>query len=602
MNEIKSVAIYCRVSTEEQASEGYSISAQLQTLRQYASLYGWQIAEEYVDEGISGKDIKGRPAMQRLISDIDKDKFQAVIVWKISRLSRNMLDTLMLLDKFEYYDVKFISYSENFDTSSPIGKLVVQLMASIAEMERNTLSENVKLGMTQRAKEGSWNGGVVFGYDSIEKELIINPKEAEIVQLIFTLYVEGKGLKAMANHLNKVGYRTKRNKHFSINGIAIILDNPVYIGKIRWLQVENWDKKRKRGKNPNPIIVDGKHDAIISDELWNIAQARRKSKSFKQRQSNEPFLLGSILRCPDCGKGMVPSITTYTQKDGNKRKHRYYVCGTFHNKGSAACKANSIRAYDTEDAVINRIKEFLNDSADFSKTIENINKDTVQSNMKLKEQLKNIEKKLNEANAMQEKYLEAFEQNLFPISILQEQLQKLAKSKNDLDQKKNELSVQLSSSDIKIFSPDVVRHLLEMYVQVFQQSSREKKKQLFQLLLNKITVKQSDGRSRTVDKVELDFDFSEVNLSKTFTLIHILYLESDHSEENSSSNPDSKDKMPPYLQIFLPLFMVRFPPNYPKRPINLLNQYQPHQLMRKRHPRKAQLLIRSLQHVLTQSK
>jgi site-specific DNA recombinase len=567
--EIKSVAIYCRVSTEEQASEGYSISAQLQTLRQYAHLYGWQIAEEYVDEGISGKDIKGRPAMQRMISDVEKDKFQAILVWKISRLSRNLLDTLVLLDKFEEYDVKFISYSENFDTSSPIGKLVVQLMASIAEMERNTLSENVKLGMTQRAKEGSWNGGVVFGYDSIEKELIINRKEAETVQLIFTLYAEGNGLKAITNHLNKVGFRTKRGKYFSINGIATILDNPIYNGKIRWLQVENWDKKRRRGKNVNPILAEGQHEAIISDELWNIVQARRQSRSFKQRQSNEPFLLSSILRCPDCGQGLVPSITTHTLKDGSKRKHRYYVCNVFHNKGSAACKANSIKAYEAEDAVYNRITEFLNDSASFSQMIENINKDTVHTNVKLKEQLEIIETELKESIAMQEKYMEAFEQNLFPISILQERLQKLAKSKNDLEQKKNELSVQLSSSDSKIIPPDVVRYLLEMYVQVYQQSSREKKKQLFQLLLNKITVKQTEGRSRTVDAIELDFDFSDVNLSKTFTLIHTLYLESDHSEENSSSKPDSKDKMPPYLQLFLPLFMVRFTPINPKRTIHL---------------------------------
>jgi site-specific DNA recombinase len=316
--------------------------------------------------------------MQRMISDVENDKFQAVLVWKISRLSRNMLDTLVLLDKFEEYDVKFISYSENFDTSSPIGKLVVQLMASIAEMERNTLSENVKLGMTQRAKECSWNGGVVFGYDSIEKELIVNSKEAEVVQLIFTLYTEGKGLKAMANNLNKAGYITKHGKHFSINGIATILDNTVYNGKIQWLQVENWDKKRRRGKNANPILVEGKLEAIISDEIWNLVQAKRQSKSFKQRQSNEPFLLSSILRCPDCVQGMVPSITTYTRKDGSKRKHRYYVCGEFHNKGSSACKTNSIKAYEAEDAVINRITEFLNDSAGFSQTIESINKDTVQ--------------------------------------------------------------------------------------------------------------------------------------------------------------------------------------------------------------------------------
>jgi site-specific DNA recombinase len=508
--------------------------------------------------------------MQRLISDVDKGKFQAILVWKISRLSRNMLDTLVLLDKFEEYDVKFISYSENFDTSSPIGKLVVQLMASIAEMERNTLSENVKLGMTQRAREGSWNGGVVFGYDSVEKELIVNPKEAEIVQLIFTLYAEGSGLKAIANHLNKGSYRTKRGKHFLINGIATILDNPIYNGKIRWLQVENWDKKRRRGKNANPILVEGKHEVIISNELWNIVQARRQNNSFKQRQSNEPFLLSGILRCPTCGHGMVPSITTSTKKDGEKRKHRYYVCGVFHNKGSAACKPNSIRAYDAEDAVINRITVFLNDSDGFHKTLENINKYTVQSNVKLKEQLESIETKLREANAIQEKYMEAFEQNLLPVSMLQERLQKLTNSRNDLEQKKNELSVQLSSSDSKTIPPDVVRHLLEQYVQAFQQSPREKRKQLFQLLLNKITIKQADIRSRTIDKIELDFDFTEINLSKTFTLLHILYLESDYSEESSSSI-DSEDKKPPYFQLFLPLFMVRFPPINPKRPINLLH-------------------------------
>jgi site-specific DNA recombinase len=138
----------------------------------------------------------------------------------------------------------------------------------------------------------------------------------------------------------------------------------------------------------------------------------------------------------------------------------------------------------------------------------------------VKEQLEAIEKELKEANALQEKYMGAFKQNLFPVSILQERLQKLAKSKNDLEQKKNELSVQLSSSDTKIIPPDQVRYLLEKYVKVFQQSSREKKKQLFQLLLNKISIKQTNGLSRTVDKIELDFDFSEVNLSKAFTLIH----------------------------------------------------------------------------------
>ncbi|MCR2822738.1 recombinase family protein [Lederbergia panacisoli] len=584
MDKIRKVAIYCRVSTEEQAREGYSIQAQLQTLRQYAQLYGWEIAEEYVDEGISGKNITGRPAMRKLVADIERDKFQAVLVWKISRLSRNMLDTLKLLDRLEDYGVKFISYSENFDTGTPIGRLVVQLMASIAEMERNTLSENVKLGMKQRALEGYWNGGIVLGYDLIEKELVINQNEAAIVQLIFNLYANGKGLRAISNHLNKAGYKTKRNRYFSINGVAQILDNIVYNGKISWLKFEDWDTKRRRGKNPNPIIVEGKHEAIISDELWGIVRARRKSRSFKQRQSHEPFLLSGLLRCPDCNQGMVPAIASYTRKDGTKRKYRYYVCGDFHNKGTAACKSNSVKAYEAEESIIKRIETFLSSENMLLNTLQQINMNSKDSLTKLNKNFEQIEERLSEIEILQNRYMEAFEKNTLPTIILQERLQKIANEKSELEQKKNDITVQLSSHDSKIIPPDLVEILLEQFISIFKVASREKKKHLLQLLIKKISVKQLLDKSRTVNEIELDFDFSEVNISKTFILIHLLYRETDN--ENLFSIPASDKELPSYLQIFLPLFMVRFPFNYPKRPIHLLHQDQPHQLMWKSHLRK----------------
>src|SRR5699024_2476879 len=490
--DISRVAIYARVSTEEQAKEGFSIAAQLQTLRQYAQIYNWEVIDEYVDEGISGKSVKGRPEMKRLIKDVENERFDAVIVWKISRLSRNMLETLMILDKFEKYNVKFISYSENFDTSSPIGRLVLQIMASIAEMERNTLAENVKLGMKQRALEGRWNGGVVFGYDTVKKELVINEKEAEVVQLIFRMYANGKGLRAISNHLNKAGYKTKRNRYFSINGVSQILDNVIYNGKISWLKFENWDSKRRKGKNPNPILVEGKHEPIISDELWSVVRARRKSKSFKQRQSNEPFLLSGLLRCPDCGQGMVPSITTHTRKDGTKRKHRYYVCSDFHNKGSAACKANSIKAYKAEETVI-----------------------------------KKIEIRLKEIEQLQAKYMDAFEKNTLPVDILQERLQKVSNDKRGLEQKKNEIIIQLGSIDSKVIQPDLIENLLKKFLSVYRKTSRENKKQLLQLLIDNISIKQID-KSRTIKNIELEFDFTELNISKTFILIHLLYRETDN--------------------------------------------------------------------------
>lgn len=477
--EIKRVAIYARVSTEEQAKEGFSIAAQLQTLRQYAQVYKWEVVDEYVDEGISGKSVNGRPEMQRLIKDVENERFDAVIVWKISRLSRNMLDTLMILDKFEKYNVKFISYSENFDTSSPIGRLVLQIMASIAEMERNTLSENVKLGMKQRALEGRWNGGVVFGYDTVKKELVINEEEAKIIQLIYHMYANGKGLRAISNYLNKAGFRTKRNRHFSINGVAQILDNVVYNGKISWLKVENWDTKRRKGKNPNPILVEGKHEAIISDELWNVVRARRKSKSFKQRQSNEPFLLSGLLRCPDCGQVMVPSITTHTRRDGTKRKHRYYVCSDFHNKGSAACKANSIKAYEAEDTVIKKIEQFSSNKKKLYKTLLDISSSSANLISQLNKELVGIERRLKEIEQLQTKYMEAFEKNTLPVDILQERLQKVSNEKRELEQKKNEIAVRLSSFDSKVIQSELMKCCLKNFYSLISRHQEKIKNSYF---------------------------------------------------------------------------------------------------------------------------
>lgn len=568
VTEIQRVAIYARVSTEEQAKEGFSIAAQLQTLRQYAQIYNWEVIDEYVDEGISGKSVKGRPEMKRLIKDVENERFDAVIVWKISRLSRNMLETLMILDKFEEYNVKFISYSENFDTSSPIGRLVLQIMASIAEMERNTLAENVKLGMKQRALEGRWNGGVVFGYDTVKKQLVINEKEAEVVQLIFHMYANGKGLRAISNHLNKAGYKTKRNRYFFINGVAQILDNVIYIGKISWLKFENWESKRRKGKNPNPILVEGKHEPIISDELWSVVRARRKSKSFKQRQSNEPFLLSGLLRCPDCGQGMVPSITTYTRKDGTKRKHRYYVCSDFHNKGSAACRANSIKAYELEETVIKKIEQLSSNKKKLYKILTDISSNSAHSISQLNKGLVEIEKLLKEIEKLQARYMEAFEKNTLPVDILQESLQKVSNEKRELESEKNEIATQLGSIDSKVIQPDLIEKLLKKFLSVYKKSSRENQKQLLQLLIDNITIKQED-KSRSIKNIELEFDFTEMNISKTFILIHLLYRETDN--EHTLSIPASDKELTPYLQQFLPLFVVRFPPINPKRPIDLLH-------------------------------
>src|SRR5699024_5208975 len=185
-------------------------------------------------------------------------------------------------------------------------------------------------------------------------------------------------------------------------------------------------------------------------------------------------------------------------------------------------------------------------------------------------------KQLKEIEQLQTRYMEAFEKNTLPVDILQERLQKVSNDKRGLEQKKNEIIIQLGSVDSKVIQPELIEKLLKKFLSVYEKSSRENKKQLLQLLIDNIAIKQID-RPRTIKNIELKFDFTEMNISKTFILIHLLYRETDN--ENTFSIPASDKELPPYLQQFLPLFVVRFPSINPPCSIHLLQQYQTHQLM-----------------------
>lgn len=271
---VKRVAIYARVSTTEQAEEGYSIDEQQRLLTEWCEKNGYIVHEVYADRGISGKSIKKRPALIKLIDDAQNKRFDVVLVWKTNRLARNILDLLKIVEVFDQNYISFRSYTENHETETSQGKLQFHMLAAIAEFERNTISENVKMGMLARAREGKWNGGRVLGYDLVDistqtdkrkhTKLVINEKEAKTVKRIFELYISGNGYKAIANRVNKEGHTGKRGKPFSISTIKTILENPVYVGMIRYDVRRNWTDKRRGDINPNPILQHGEHEPIIS--------------------------------------------------------------------------------------------------------------------------------------------------------------------------------------------------------------------------------------------------------------------------------------------------------------------------------------------------
>ncbi|GGJ55268.1 recombinase family protein [Virgibacillus salexigens] len=368
----KRAAIYARVSTEEQ-TKGFSLRSQVDYLKEYLERKGYKNIEVFVDDGYSGKNFD-RPNIQRLMRNLQQ--FDAIAVWKVDRLSRNNEHVLNLINNhLKPYDKKLLISTCDIDSSTANGYMFISLLGTFAEYERTQIIERVSSGMEKRAKSGKWNGGKVLGYDSTNGVLSVNDEESLVVKEIFELRANGKGYKSIVNHINTKGYRTKKGNPFGINSIKTILENPIYAGFIRWGKFKNWSEKRRGGKQSNIELVKGEHPAIIDEELWERVQliTREHKEKFPKTSNFEgEFVLSGILKCPQCGKGMVMSKS---KKRNSDDYYLYYQCQNFHQKGLAACNSNLIVKEDIEKKVLQRIKGLLTHPQIISGILENIDRE-----------------------------------------------------------------------------------------------------------------------------------------------------------------------------------------------------------------------------------
>ncbi|MEK5065945.1 recombinase family protein [Cytobacillus sp. FSL R5-0596] len=316
------VAIYRRVSTEMQKEEGFSLEAQTNRLNAYALSQGWTIVEDYADEGFSAKNIDDRPAMQRLIRDLKKEKFDIVLVYKLDRLVRSVTDLHSLLSLFEQYNVKFKSATEEFNTTSALGRLFITLVAAMAAWERENLSERVHMGMKQMVLEGKRAGAKApFGYEYQDGKLIINEMESKWVKYIFDNY-KTKGQKAIATQLNDMGVKSPNGNYWRGNVVYSMATNPIYAGYIRW-------NYRKTGgkKTGEEVIVKAEHEPFVTKEHFDELQDIITGRSGKGFKGNVHYPFTGVLKCARCGYPMIGG--------SRKRKtdrYRFYRCsGRFHS-------------------------------------------------------------------------------------------------------------------------------------------------------------------------------------------------------------------------------------------------------------------------------
>lgn len=434
INKLKA-ALYVRVSTTEQANEGYSIQAQTERLKNYAKAKDYFIIKTYTDPGFSGAKLD-RPALQEMITDIENNQIDIVLVYKLDRLSRSQKNTLFLIeDVFLKNNVDFVSMQESFDTTSAFGRAMIGILSVFAQLERDTITERMGMGRIERAKEGYFHGGgttkIPVGYDYVDGLLQINDYEAEIVRSIFGLYNSGKGVNAVSTAI-KNKFPSKRK--FNVSLVRGILTNNIYLGLIKF----------KDG------VYQGRHEPIISKEIYDKAQneiSRRTTDKIKV--FNSKYLLTGLTYCGHCGARMKATGSS-TLKDGTRLT--YYNC--YSKSGSPAhmvkdlnCPSKTYRTEVLDEYLISQMKGIS--ETDISVEIDdNTNNDSGTNKSVIKKEIESIEGRID-------KLLKLYEFGNVPLDILNSKINSLNSEKAQLKEILNENKIEKTddnSDKLEIFN------------------------------------------------------------------------------------------------------------------------------------------------------
>ncbi len=268
------VAVYTRVSTEDQAKEGFSLAAQEERLRAYCQARGWDIGGTYRDDGHSGRNVK-RPAYQKMMEE--RDRWDTILVLKMDRIHRNSRHFMEMMEDLGETGKDFVSATESLDTTTAMGRFVMDIIQRIAQLESEQIGERVYIGMSQKAKTGPGVLGfpAPLGYEVREGTLQVNAKEAALVRGIFERAQAGHTMEQIAQALNAQGTLTKRKREWTAVKVHRILHNPVYAGHLRWDQFE-----RK-----------AEHEPIVSVTLFNSVQKIVRARAPFATAHNPPLAL-----------------------------------------------------------------------------------------------------------------------------------------------------------------------------------------------------------------------------------------------------------------------------------------------------------------------
>lgn len=419
---MKKVAIYVRVSTQEQATEGYSIQEQTERLTKYCEAHGWIIAKVYTDPGYSGA-TRNRPALQLLCSDVAKSLFDTVLVYKLDRLSRSQKDTLYIIeDVFGKNNIAFVSMLENFDTGTPFGRAMIGILSVFAQLERDQIRERSQMGHDARAKEGYFHGGgyAPIGYNYENGLLSINEYEAAIVRRAYDLFLDGLPIHSIYLTMAKEFPAGTRFGPITDSSVNSMLQTILYAGFITW-----------KGN-----LYPGKHEAIIPYEKFKEVQAIIKRRRINEPQRLSAFqhttILGGIVFCGYCGSKYFCKNNSASKK--NHIIQRYYTC---YSRGKCNknmikdpnCKNKSWNVKDLDSLVLEEISK-LDLSRDFA---------AYEKAPDYSDRIEAITAALSATDKKLAKLIDLYTADTIPLQILNERVAKLNAEKDALESELNTL-------------------------------------------------------------------------------------------------------------------------------------------------------------------
>jgi site-specific DNA recombinase len=349
-------AIYTRKSTEEGLDQEFS---SLDAQREAAEAFilsqkreGWStLRERYDDGGFTGANMD-RPALKRLLAAVEGSELDCVVVYKVDRLSRSLLDFTRMLSLFEKHNVSFVAVTQQFNTNTSLGRLTLNILLSFAQFERELIGERTRDKMSAARKKGRWVGGCpVLGYDvdAGGGRLVVNDDEAERVRAIFSLFEKYGSVRRTLDEIQRRGWRMKswtrkrgdfrEGGPFTVSALRRLLTNILYTGAVR-----------HKGQ-----AYPGQHQAIVDQTLWEFVQAGIDTDTVRPRgllRNKHLALLGGLLHCDCCA---APMAYSYAAKNG--RKYPYYVCRQAQRQGWATCPSKSLAAHVIEESVVRQIQQ-----------------------------------------------------------------------------------------------------------------------------------------------------------------------------------------------------------------------------------------------------